>query len=88
MELGIDVNLCDVDGNSPLHVASVGGRVHSVEELLKHGADVDRAVRLISLLGFIHQVLVKSLYMSSFAVHVQGRTREGGGDSCCPDPQV
>jgi ankyrin repeat protein len=39
---GIDVNLGDTDGHSPLHTASLWGHEAVVEALITAGADVDR----------------------------------------------
>ncbi|CZR48711.1 uncharacterized protein FPRO_03968 [Fusarium proliferatum ET1] len=41
LQSGADVNACDEDGDSPLHMASLIGSTDMVENLIKNGADVD-----------------------------------------------
>ena len=39
-ECGADVNVCDNDLQTPLHVAYIAGHTHIAEYLIQHGADV------------------------------------------------
>lgn len=88
LEAGADVNLADVDGDTPLIIAASEGDKESVEFLLEHGADV-KAVSHVREVNALQAAFARQQYdcVEVLINHVSGilsggeiGKKVGGGD--------